>query len=437
LSEAIVTSFGRVRRSRAEVLPLYFTCDAAIPIGRKVLPYGLGRSYGDACLNEGGVLLATRGLDRFVELDLEHELVSCESGVSLGEVLALAVPRGFFLPVVPGTKEVTVGGAIAHDVHGKNHHLCGTFGSQVESLLLMRSNGERLVCSRTENPQLFAATVGGLGLTGLILQATLRLRRITSAQIEVETLALPDLEAFFALSRDSDPHFEYTVAWIDSRARGPKLGRGLLYRGNHVEERGPLKAPPLRPSFTFPCELPFSLLNRASLPLMNALHYARSRLEVGKRRVDLGPFFFPLDGLGRWNLVYGRRGFFQFQTLVPPDRAPEAIRAILSTVAASGQGSFLTVLKNFGSRASPGLLSFPRPGTTLALDFANRGETTRRLFGDLHALVREAGGRIYPAKDALMPPEQFQAQHADVLADFRSCMDPAFSSSFWRRVTGD
>jgi FAD/FMN-containing dehydrogenase len=418
------------------VVPVHWACDR-IPAGRPVLPRGLGRSYGDSCLNDGGVLLATRGLDRFLSLDEERGTLICEAGVSLAEILRLVVPRGFFLPVVPGTKEVTVGGAIANDVHGKNHHRSGTFGSHVESLDLLRSTGERLVCSPALNRGLFDATIGGLGLTGLVLKATLRLRRIVSSAIDADTVPFRDLDEFFALAADSDARFEYTVAWIDCLASGARLGRGILHRGNHADRPGPLAPPPPGARWSVPVELPISPLNRVTLSAFNALYHARNRLSAGRHLVDANAFFFPLDGVSRWNRIYGRDGFLQFQSAVPRDAAPAVTRAMLAAIAAAGQGSFLAVLKNFGPARSPGLLSFPREGTTLALDFPNRGEPTSRLFRTLHAMVRDGGGRIYPAKDAVMAPEQFRRQHADALDAFRSRRDPAFSSSLWRRVTGE
>jgi FAD/FMN-containing dehydrogenase len=430
----LVESWGRFPRTSAEVAAVHWTCDV-VPAGRPVLARGLGRSYGDSCLNDGGVLLATRGLDRFLSLDPERGTLTCEAGVSLGEILRLVVPRGFFLPVVPGTKEVTVGGAIANDVHGKNHHRRGTFGTHVESFELLRSSGERLLCSPDVNRELYEATIGGLGLTGLVLKATLRLRRIVSSAIDSETVPLRGLDEFFAVSSESDERFEYTVAWIDCLASGARLGRGILHRGNHAAEPGRLAPPPLATRWAIPVELPVSPLNRVTLSAFNAAYYLRNRLSAGRHLVGPNTFFFPLDGVSRWNRIYGRGGFLQFQSAVPRDASPAITRAMLSAIAASGQGSFLAVLKNFGAVRSPGMLSFPRPGTTLALDFPHRGASTLRLFGELYAMVRDAGGRIYPAKDALMPPEQFRRQHADALDRFRSLRDPAFSSSLWRRVT--
>lgn len=436
MGDVMVQSWGRYPRTSSVVMEPAWASELRIPAGKSVLAYGLGRSYGDACLNDGGVLLVTRHLDRFVALDEERGLLTCEAGVSLGQILQLIIPRGYFLPVVPGTKDVTVGGAIANDVHGKNHHCCGTFGTQVESFELLRSTGGCLTCSRQENSDLFAATVGGLGLTGVILRATLRLRRIASSAILAETLVIRDLDEFFALSRESDEGFEYTVAWVDCLASGRRLGRGILHRGNHAGEVGALAPPPLKGLLSVPVEIPVSPLNRLTLSAFNSLYYGKNWLSAGRHWLEPNPFFFPLDGVSRWNRIYGKDGFFQFQSLVPPEAAPATARAMLSAIAESGQGSFLAVLKNFGEGSSPGLLSFPRPGTTLALDFPNRGEPTRKLFRDLYAMVRDAGGRIYPAKDALMPAEQFRAQYTDVLGVFRKQVDPAFSSSLWRRLTG-
>lgn len=427
-------SWGRFPRAVADVVPLHWADDARIPQGVRVLAYGLGRSYGDSCLNDGGTVLATRGLDRFVALDEQRGLLTCEAGASLGEILRLVVPRGFFLPVVPGTKMVTVGGAIANDVHGKNHHRAGTFGRHVESIELLRSDGQRLTCAPAENADLFAATVGGLGLTGVILRATLRLRRIATSVIDAETVVVRDLDHFFDLAAESDARFEYTVAWVDCLASGPRLGRGILHRGNHALEPGVLEPPALSGRLAVPIEFPWSPLNRATLTAFNAAYHGKNRMAAGRHALPPNPFFFPLDGVAHWNRIYGRDGFFQFQSAVPAEAARSCTRSMLQAIARAGEGSFLAVLKNFGEVSSPGLLSFPRAGTTLALDFPNRGKTTLRLLEELYAMARDAGGRIYPAKDALMSPGQFRAQNAGVLDQYRAHIDPAFSSSFWRRV---
>lgn len=409
---------------------------------RPVLPYGLGRSYGDVCLNDHGTLLCTRGLDRFLAFDPDAGVLECEAGVTLGEALDLVAPRGFFLPVVPGTAQVTIGGAIANDVHGKNHHRSGTFGAHVLELELLRSSGERLVCSATSHPELFRATIGGLGLTGLVLRARFRLWRGGAARVAAETVPFSSLARWFELAEESDAAHEFTVAWIDAAARGAKLGRGVLHRGSFVDAASP-RAALRKPHFArppvlgVPFALPFSPLRRSTVAVFNALYHARARARGGRVEADARSFFFPLDAVGHWNRLYGQAGLQQFQCVLPPASAQAALAEILDRAARSGEGSFLAVLKRFGGAASPGLLSFPREGVTLALDFPNRGDRTRRLLADLHAVVAASGGRIYPAKDAAMSPEQFHAQYAEALPAFRRQRDPAFSSSFWRRVNGD
>jgi FAD/FMN-containing dehydrogenase len=429
-------SWGRFPRVQQSAVPLHWRTENPFArVSAPALPYGLGRSYGDSCLNDGGVVIATRGLDRFIALDEQRGLLACEAGVTLGEIVALVAPRGLFLPVVPGTKHVTLGGAIANDVHGKNHHRAGTFGCHVLELELLRSTGERVVCSPREHPALFAATVGGLGLTGIVLAATIQLRRTGTELISAESVPLRRLDDFFERSAVADAESEFTVAWIDCLARGGDVGRGILFRGNWAEG-----APAPRPRRTglrlaVPFELPFSPLNRFTLAAFNAVYYAKNRRAAGAPHLThYDPFFFPLDRVDRWNRIYGRQGFLQFQCAIPKPAAPVAIRELLTAIARAREGSFLTVLKNFGAVPSPGLLSFPREGVTLALDFPNRGEPTRALFAALYATVSAHGGRLYPAKDALMPAEQFQAQYADVLPEFLAQRDPALSSSFFRRV---
>jgi FAD/FMN-containing dehydrogenase len=428
-------SWGRYPRATHRAIPVYWTSDPLPDGPRPLLAHGLGRSYGDVCLNDGGALLTTRTLDRFLELDEGRGVLRCEAGVSLGEILELVAPRGLFLPVVPGTKHVTVGGAIANDVHGKNHHRAGTFGCHVVELELLRSTGERVRCSPTANRPLFEATVGGLGLTGLVLSAALRLRRVPSCRIRSETVPLRGLEDFLERAAESDATHEFTVAWIDCMASARSLGRGLLFRGSWDEAPAPAAARrPRRARLSVPIELPVSPLNRLTLEAFNAVYRAAHRGR-GPRAVDFEPFFFPLDGVERWNRIYGRAGLFQFQCAVPHDGAREALREMLGAISRAGEGSFLGVLKRFGAVPSPGLLSFPRDGVTLALDFPNKGERTARLFRELHAMVAAHGGRLYPAKDAHMSAAQFEAQYREVLPAFDALRDPGFSSSLWRRVT--
>lgn len=400
---------------------------------RPMLPYGNGRSYGDSCLNGGGTLLDMRGLDRFIAFDRDNGLLTCEAGVLLADVLDLVVPAGWFLPVTPGTRFVTVGGAIANDVHGKNHHRAGSFGRHVRAFELLRSDGSRWRCSPDENQALFAATIGGLGLTGAILWARFALQRIPGPQMSVETVRMRGLDAFFRLSAESDAAFDYTVAWVDCLARGAAVGRGWFMRANHAAGGS---APPARrgPRATVPFTPPFPLVNRWSLKPFNALYYRRQRRERTHRRQPYQPFFYPLDGIGHWNRLYGPRGFLQYQCVVPPARATDTVAVLLERIARSGQGSMLSVLKMFGDKPSPGLLSFPRPGATLALDFPNRGDETLRLLDGLDDAVAEAGGAVYPAKDARMAAARFQCYFPRWRCLAR-CIDPRFSSDFWRRVS--
>jgi FAD/FMN-containing dehydrogenase len=402
-----------------------------------VLPHGLGRSYGDVCLNEGGVLLTTRRLNRFISFDTDNGILCCEAGVSLAEILDLCVPYGWFLPTTPGTKFVTIGGAIANDVHGKNHHRAGTFGRHLLQFELLRSNGERLLCSPTSHEQYYAATIGGLGLTGLITWATIQLKRIYHRAMQTESIQFSGLEEFFELSAQSDHDYDYTVAWVDCSSQGDALGRGLFFRGNHVaEDEIPAKwrAPSSR-QLTMPFNWPSLVLNRWSVSAFNWVYYHKQRQKTISKLTDYDPFFYPLDSISEWRRLYGKKGFLQYQ-LVVSYQDHRVIKEILQTIAASGLSSFLAVLKTFGEIASPGMLSFPRQGVTLALDFPIKGATTFELLERLDDMVREANGVVYPCKDARLSPRNFQAYYPQ-WTEFAQYIDPRFSSSFWRRVTGE
>lgn len=398
-----------------------------------LLAYGQGRSYGDVCLNNDGTLLDTEALNRVLAFDAETGVVRCEAGVTLANLLALVVPRGWFLPVTPGTKFVSVGGAIANDVHGKNHHRDGTFGRFVRRFELWRSDGSKRVCSPDENTDLFRATMAGLGLTGLIRWAEIQLIPVQSDQINLRRERFDSLDAFFAINAEANARSRYTVAWIDTTATGSKLGRGLYIEGDHAPGSLPKPENASTPRIRIPLDAPGGLLNKATVRAFNAVYYRQQLRPVVRKQTHYEPFFYPLDALGDWNRLYGTRGFFQYQCVVPHTDGHAAIRAILDRIARSGEASFLAVLKTFGDLASPGLLSFPQPGVTLALDFPNRGARTRVLFAELDALVREAGGRLYPAKDACMSGEDFRRFYPE-WETFAEHIDPAFSSSFWRRV---
>jgi FAD/FMN-containing dehydrogenase len=417
----MVESWGRYPAAlhKGEAFPRW-RAEIELPSARPLLAFGQGRSYGDSCLNDGGSLIRTSGLDRFISFDTATGVLRCEAGVTLAQILALAVPRGFFLPVVPGTKFVSVGGAIANDIHGKNHHRAGTFGRHVRRLELLRSDGSRHELAPGDD--LFSATIGGLGLTGVVTWAEIALRPVLGPAIKVQAIPFRGLPEFFAIGEDSDGSHEYTVAWLDVTSAGH---RGIFLRGDHAE--GKARAPKARAAV--PLDLP--AVNALTVRAFNFAYYNAQKLFAGEKLQHFDPFFFPLDGVARWNRLYGKRGFLQFQCVVP---GREAIAAIIDEVVRSGAASPLTVLKKFGDLASPGMLSFPRPGFTLAIDLPNRGTETFAQFARLEALTMEAGGALYPAKDARMTGETF-ARSSPRLPEFQKHLDPAFSSSFWRRMS--
>ena len=434
-----LVSWGRVLRARHVVARPHW-CDElpalineGIEAGRKLLSIGLRRSYGDSGLNPDGAIIDMCGLDRAIAFDPETRLLRAEAGISLDALLGMLVPRGFFLPVTPGTRFATLGGAVANDVHGKNHHYSGTIGRWVRRLGLLRSDGGSVELGPDEDTGVFAATIGGLGLTGLIAWVEIEVIPIAGTMMEVETIPFGTLDEFFPLADQSDGAFDYTVAWVDCLAAGDALGRGLFSRARHATT-GPLALPKSHRGPSLPFDLPGFALNGLTVKGFNELYYRNGRRKAGRAIVPYEPFFYPLDRIGGWNRMYGSRGLYQYQSVVPPDAARDATKAMLEAISAGGEGSFLAVLKAFGDRPSPGMLSFPRPGTTLALDFANRGASTLALMARLDAIVREAGGRLYPAKDGRIPAEMFRAGYPHWQA-FARHVDPGFSSSFWRRVS--
>lgn len=401
--------------------------------GRSLLGTGLRRSYGDSCLNSAGALLDMTALDRVISFNPATRLLRAEAGASFAALLQLLVPRGFTLPVLPGTRFITLGGAIANDVHGKNHHRNGTFGRWVRRLKLLRSDGCDVELGPDDPSGLFHATLGGLGLTGIILWAEIEVTPLSSGLIDAEIIPFESVEEFFRLARESDASHEHHVAWIDCFASGEHLGRGIFTRGNHAKA-GPREAGLDAPKAAIPFHLPGLLLNRHSMRSFNALYFHQQCRGAGPRSMTLSAFFHPLDGLAQWNRIYGRRGLYQYQSVIPPKSQTEATREMLKDISRSGQASFLAVLKTFGAIASPGLLSFPREGTTLALDFPNRGDVTLRLMARLDDIVREAKGRLYPAKDGRMPARMFHAGYP-AAEDFARHIDPALGSDFWARVS--
>lgn len=426
-----VSSWGRLSKDAHDVRPLTDRHRLTQTLAGNLpgLAHGMGRSYGDVCLNPGGTLWKTTGLDRFIGFDETTGRLTCEAGVLLRDIQRLMVPRGWSLPVTPGTQMVTVGGAIANDVHGKNHHRLGSFGDSVRGLRLVRTDGQIIDCGPDQEPGWLAATVGGLGLTGVIARAEIQLRPIPGPWLDMETVPYQSLEEFFELADSSEADWEHTVSWIDCLSR--QGGRGIFMRANPVDigER----RPPRPRQRTLPFTPPVSLVNGLSLRPFNICYYHLNRLKAGKAIVHYEPFSYPLDNLLEWNRMYGPKGFYQYQSVVPREQGKEAVAAMLKAIANSGEGSFLAVLKTFGQRPSLGMLSFPRPGVTLALDFPNRGDRTYRLFERLDAIVREAGGRLYLAKDARMPRDLFESGYPR-LPEFLTYRDPGIRSALSRRL---
>ncbi len=327
---------------------------------------------------------------------------------------------------------------MANDVHGKNHHRCGTFGGHVNSFELLRSDGSRRICSRSENNEFFSATVGGLGLTGLITWVEINLKRVETAFLDVEVCTLNNLDDFFNLSSESNDSHEYTVAWIDCLAKGDSLGKGLFFRANHqvlnhAKKPGFKIDRKIKKKIQLPFNPPFSLVNSFTVKIFNSLYYYNQLKNLGEKTQSLDSFFYPLDSIQSWNRLYGRKGFLQYQCVVPKVEAQKNISEILKIIAASRQGSFLSVLKMFGDNKSLGMLSFPRDGVTLALDFPYKGEKTLRLLNKLDDLIILAGGAVYPAKDARMQPSLFKRSFPR-WPEFSNYIDPNFSSIFCRRI---
>lgn len=399
-------------------------------INKPVLAYGLGRSYGDSCLNSSGKLIDISGLNRFISIDFEDGIIEAEAGVTLADILNIAVPQQWFLPVTPGTKFVTLGGAVANDVHGKNHHVAGTFGNHVLSFDLLRSDGKLMHCSPTENSDFFHATIGGLGLTGLITKVKIKLQKISSPYLDVSYIKFDDLDEFFDINNENDKKFDYTVSWIDCTLTGSRLGRGIYSGGNFAmvekENKKVRDNPP-----AFPFDYPF--INSFTVKLFNILYYNKQIDKKVRTLVHYEPFFYPLDAIGNWNRAYGKDGFLQYQFVVPHENGKEAVKDILKNVARSGLSSFLTVLKTFGNVKSPGMLSFPAPGITLAIDFRMTGNYTLSVLEKLDKIVRDNGGKIYPAKDARMKGDDFRIFYPN-WKDFSKFIDEKFTSDFWTRV---
>jgi decaprenylphospho-beta-D-ribofuranose 2-oxidase len=440
---AELSGWNRYPRLSARVArPENFSALGLAPHER-LLARGLGRSYGDAALTRDGLIVLTSRLNRFLDFDSRTGLLRAEAGATLAEVLETFVPRGWFPVVTPGTKFVTLGGCVAADVHGKNHHREGSFGSHVAGLELLLADGSKVPCSPEVNPELFRATVGGMGLTGLITEVAFRLKPIETPYMMVRQRPARDLAESLALYEDPALDDEYTVSWVDCAARGARLGRSVLVRGQHArpeelpQGRRAVRTFRTRPSIALPFDFPASALNRFTASLFNRVYYRRQARRRGPFFAGLNQFFYPLDSIGDWNRAYGRQGFLQYQCLLPREGAARGLRKIFGALAASRLPCTLGVLKRFGP-AGAGLLSFPAEGYTLSLDFPLRRSELFALLEEFDEAVLEQGGRVYLAKDARLTPEVFRRmypRHAE-WGETKARFDPEsrFRSELSRRL---
>jgi decaprenylphospho-beta-D-ribofuranose 2-oxidase len=381
------------------------------------IAYGAGRAYGDAALNSQGRVILTRRLNRMLAFDDDSGVLESEPGVTFNDLLAVFLQRGWLVPATPGTAFATLGGAVANDIHGKNHDRVGSFGDHLAWIDLMLPSGEIVRTTDSERPELFRATIAGLGLTGVIVGIGLRLMRVPSSAVRVRERRCRDLDAFLAALAEVRQRATYSVGWIDGLAKGRELGRGLLEEAEPATET--VTDTPQR-ARRVPMDAPGSLLNPITIGLFNAAYYRRVPVGGRERIVPYRRFLYPLDAISDWNRIYGRGGFFQFQCVLPDASAPRGIRLLLEEIAGSGRASFLAVLKTLGAEGR-GYLSFPMRGYTLALDFPRRGgveDVLRRL----ERLTLDHGGRIYLAKDAVLSPEGFRAMYPK-LPEFQAVLD--------------
>jgi decaprenylphospho-beta-D-ribofuranose 2-oxidase len=423
-----LTGWGRIAPTWARVAEPADTGEVATLLKgapeRGVIARGLGRSYNNAAQNDGGLVIKTTRLNRIAGIDAAGGEVVCEAGVSLEQLMIAALPYGWFVPVSPGTRQVTIGGAIAADVHGKNHHRAGSFARHVRWFDVVLPRGEQVRATPDGNPELFWATAGGMGLTGVILRAAIQLTRVETARVKVDTVRAADLDAAMSCLTTADDRYGYTVAWLDCLARGKHLGRAVVTNGDFAslndlpvaQQRDPLAFRP-NAMLRAPRAFPPGLMNRYTIALFNEAWYRKAPRRRDGEIQTISAFFHPLDGIRNWNTVYGPRGFRQYQFVVPFG-AEQTLRRSLELISKAGAPSFVTVLKRFGP-ADDGYLSFPTPGWTLALDFPAGTPGLAGLLDRLDEDIIAVGGRVYLAKDSRVSPAALEAMYPR-LAEFRA-----------------
>ncbi len=419
-------SFGRVQKGE------FASVDERLISTQSLLPFGNGRSYGDTCLPpENGAAIKFRP-QPLIQFQSETGILIADAHASLSDIILHCGPQGWFIPVTPGTKYVTLGGAIANDVHGKNHHVRGSFGVHVLWFDLVRSDGQVLRCSPISNTTFFAATIGGMGLTGLISRAAIQMMKVASVNITETTKPFASLTDYFNFAESADRDNEYAVAWIDQLAGGKSAGRGLLFAGNHASE-GEFVPHRLKPRVSVPIVPPINVLNGLSVRAFNTAYRAAKSRKPGPATTHYNSFFYPLDMVGNWNRFYGPRGLHQHQSVIPFEAARAIIPAMLQKTRDAGQVSFLTVLKRFGDVKSPALLSFAKAGYTLTLDFPHKGASTLALLNELDAMTIDAGGAVNAYKDSRMPARIFEQSFPN-WCELEALRDPQFMSGFWART---
>ncbi len=415
---------------KKDIKKIDYSDDIFLNKKNKLLTYGNGRSYGDVCQNQ--TLIDMQKIKGFIEVDSSNNTLHCSANSLIKDILKKIIPLGYFLPIVPGTQNVTIGGAIANDIHGKNHHIAGSFGNFVQEIEVLRSDKGRIVCNNNNFNELFNSTIGGLGLTGIILSAKIELKKINSSKIIAINKPFNSFGEYISLNEKIESEYEYCVGWVDLLHLKKEQFRGVILAGNHLEDSEKIEYLKETRELNFPFTPPFSLVNQFSLYFLNSFYFYMNKRKKSYI-TNYRSFFFPLDIINYWNKAYGRKGFYQYQFVIPKKNATYFFKEFISELKKSKETPALTVLKSFGNIASLGTLSFPREGVTMAIDFQNKGDHTLNFMKKLDNIVMKYNGAIYPAKDARMSKNIFERSFSKN-AEFRKFIDPKISSFFWERV---